>query len=111
MKIEDKYGYATWAHLPRPGISFGEGGPGDMALSFGFPSQTEARLRKIVQDNIFHAAKGPASLLAGSGRGRWALAEIWTRPSQSTIKEGHMIGSGEQIAAAGRKYTKRPLPY
>jgi 4-hydroxy-2-oxoheptanedioate aldolase len=110
VKIEDKYGYAHMEEIVRvPGISFGEGGPGDMALSFGFSSQTDARAKEV-QDNIFHAAKAQhlywLGVGAGGGRGGNLDAAI-----ESTIKEGHMIGSGEQIAAAGRKYTKRPLPY
>jgi 4-hydroxy-2-oxoheptanedioate aldolase len=110
VKIEDKYGYAHMEEIVRvPGISFGEGGPGDMALSFGFASQTDARAKEV-QDNIFHAAKGQhlywLGVGAGGGRGGNLEAAI-----ESTIKEGHMIGSGEEIAAAGRKFTKRPPPY
>jgi hypothetical protein len=30
---------------------------------------------------------------------------------EQTIKDGHMVGSGEETAAAGRKFTKRPMPY
>jgi 4-hydroxy-2-oxoheptanedioate aldolase len=109
VKIEDKYGYAHMEEIVRvPGISFGEGGPGDMALSFG-GNQNDAR-SKEVQDNIFHAAKGQhlywLGVGAGGGRGGNLEGAI-----ESTIKEGHMIGSGEEIAAAGRKFTKRPPPY
>ena len=30
---------------------------------------------------------------------------------EQAIKAGRMIGSGEKTAEAGRKITKRPLPY
>jgi 4-hydroxy-2-oxoheptanedioate aldolase len=91
-----------------PGIAFGEGGPGDMSLSFGFrPSDAKAN---EVQDKIFAAAKAQhlywLGVGAGGGRGGDVEAAV-----ASTIKEGHMIGSGEAIAAAGRKVTKRPPPY
>ena len=33
------------------------------------------------------------------------------REIEKTITEGHMIGSGEETAAAGRKFTKRAMPY
>jgi 4-hydroxy-2-oxoheptanedioate aldolase len=109
LKIEDKFGYANVNEMVKiPGISFGEGGPGDMALSFGF-TQGDAKAKEV-QDKIFAAAKAQhlywLGVGAGGGRGGNLEAAI-----ESTIKEGHMIGSGEEIAAAGRKYTKRPLPY
>jgi len=109
VKIEDKFAYANVDEIVKvPGIAFGEGGPGDMALSFGFkpgdPKATE------VQEKIFAAAKAQhlfwLGVGVGAGRGGNIEAAV-----EKTIKEGHMIGSGEAIAAAGRKITKRPLPY
>jgi 4-hydroxy-2-oxoheptanedioate aldolase len=109
LKIEDKFGLANASEMVKiPGISFGEGGPGDMALSFGY-TQGDPKA-KDVQDTIFAAAKAQhlywLGVGVGAGRGGNLEAAI-----EATIKEGHMIGSGENIAAAGRKFTKRPLPY
>src|SRR5262249_38904981 len=106
VKIEDKYAFANLEEIVRvPGIAFGEGGPGDMSLSFGFkPGDATA---KQVQDKIFTAAK-PQHLywLGINGAGKNAEAAI-----AAAIKEGHMVGSGEETAAIGRKITKRPTPY
>jgi 4-hydroxy-2-oxoheptanedioate aldolase len=104
VKIEDKYAYANLDEIVKvPGIGFGEGGPGDMSLSFGF-KQGDPRLKPI-EDKIFAAAKAQHLYwigLTGAG-GEAAMAE--------RIKEGYMVGSGEQNAAIGRKITKRPMPY
>ncbi len=109
LKIEDKFGFAHVDEMVKiPGISFGEGGPGDMSLSFGYnPGDAKA---KEVQDKIFAAARAQhlywLGIGAAGGRGADLEAAV-----ESSIKEGHMIGSGEAIAAAGRKFTKRPQPY
>jgi len=107
VKIEDKYAFAKVDEIVKvPGIGFGEGGPGDMALSFGF-RQGDPRAAEV-QDTIFAAAKAQHLYWLGIGGGRGANFEAMI---EQTIKEGHMVGSGEQTAAAGRKFTKRPLPY
>jgi 4-hydroxy-2-oxoheptanedioate aldolase len=108
VKIEDKYALANLDEIVKvPGIAFGEGGPGDMALSFGF-KQGDPRATEV-QDKIFAAAKAQHLFWLGigaGGRGGNLQAAV-----EKTIKEGHMIGSGEENAAAGRKVTNRPLPY
>jgi len=106
VKIEDKHGLANLNEIVRvAGIAFGEGGPGDMGLSFGFkPGDPKA---KEVQDKILAAAKAQHLYwlgIGGTGANREAAIE-------ATIKEGHMVGSGEETAAIGRKITKRPQPY
>jgi 4-hydroxy-2-oxoheptanedioate aldolase len=108
VKIEDKFGFANLEEIVRvPGIAFGEGGPGDMGLSFGFkPGDPKA---KEVQDKIFAAAKAKHLYWLGIGTGA-TEANREAAVAQS-IKEGHMVGSGEQTAAMGRKMTKRPQPY
>jgi 4-hydroxy-2-oxoheptanedioate aldolase len=108
VKIEDKFAYNNLAEIVKvPGIAFGEGGPGDMALSFGFkmgdPKASE------VQDKIFAAAKAQHLYWLGIGAGpRDPNPEATI---SKTIQEGHMIGSGEQTAAIGRKVSRRPQPY
>lgn len=108
VKIEDKYAYANLAEIVKvAGISFGEGGPGDMGLSFGFKMGDPKA--KEVQDKIFAAGKAQHLYwigIGGGGRGGDLEASV-----AAAIKEGHMIGSGEATAAAGRKITRRPLPY
>ena len=103
VKVEDKWGLANLDEIVNvPGIAFGEGGPGDMALSFGFKHDDPKA--KEVQDKIFAAGKAHHLYWLGlDGNTEATIAQA--------IKEGHMIGSGEQTAAIGRKITKRPLPY
>jgi len=102
VKIEDKFAYKNVDSIVKvPGIAFGEGGPGDMGLSFGFKRDNPRA--KEVQDKIFAAAKAQHLYWLGIGGSEAAIA--------AAIKEGHMVGSGEQTAAIGRKITKRPMPY
>jgi 4-hydroxy-2-oxoheptanedioate aldolase len=103
VKIEDKFGYANLDEIVKvPGIGFGEGGPGDMSVSWGF-KQGDPRLKPI-EDKIFAAAKAQHLYWIGIGGGGEAAIA-------GKIKEGYMIGSGEPNAAIGRKISKRPLPY
>jgi 4-hydroxy-2-oxoheptanedioate aldolase len=108
VKIEDKYAYANVDEIVKvPGIGFGEGGPGDMGLSFGFkPGDPKAR---EVQAKIFAAAKAQKLYWLGIGEGGrdGNLEEAIER----TIKDGRMVGSGERTAQIGRRVTKRPMPY
>jgi 4-hydroxy-2-oxoheptanedioate aldolase len=108
VKIEDKFAYANVNEIVRvPGLAFGEGGPGDMGLSFGFkPGDPKAR---EVQDKIFAAAKAQHLYWLGIGGGETG-GDREAAIAQS-IKDGHMVGSGEQTAAIGRRITKRPQPY
>ena len=108
IKIEDKYAYANVDEIVKvPGIGFGEGGPGDMGLSFGFkPGDPKAR---EVQLKIYSAAKAQRLYWLGIGEG--ARGANLEEAIERTIKDGRMIGSGEQTAAIGRRITKRPMPY
>jgi 4-hydroxy-2-oxoheptanedioate aldolase len=100
VKIEDKYAIPNIEGIVEvPGLGFGEGGPGDMGLSFGYP-RGDQRLQDL-EDKIFKAAKAQKKYWLG----------INGREIEKTITEGHMIGSGEETAAAGRKFTKRSMPY
>lgn len=109
IKVEDKFALADLDEMVKvPGIAFGEGGPGDMALSFGF-KQNDPKAREV-QERIF--AAGTSQHLFWLGIGEGALPnETREATIARTIKAGHMIGSGEETAAIGRKVTKRPLPY
>jgi 4-hydroxy-2-oxoheptanedioate aldolase len=108
VKIEDKYGYANREEILKvPGIGFGEGGPGDMSLSFGF-KHGDASLSEV-ENTIFAAAKAQHLYWLGIG-------ESWNSGRteagiEAGIKSGLMIGYDEKVAAMGRKITNRPLPY
>ncbi len=100
VKIEDKVALANVEEtLKVPGIGFGEGGPGDMAVSLGVKSGDPRLLQ--AEARIFAAAK------------LHKLAWIGITPDHTAddIKAGFMVGSGEKTAAAGRKITNRPMPY
>jgi 4-hydroxy-2-oxoheptanedioate aldolase len=100
VKIEDKVALANVEEtLKVPGIGFGEGGPGDMALSLGVKSGDPRLLE--AEARIFSAAK------------LHKLAWIGITPNHTAddIKAGFMIGSGEKTAEAGRKATNRAMPY
>ena len=108
VKIEDRFAYANLDEIVKvPGIAFGEGGPGDMALSLGIKS-SDPKAQEI-QDKLFAAARAQHLFWLGIGEGN--RAESREAAVERTIKEGHMVGTGEETAAIGRKFTKRPLPY
>jgi 4-hydroxy-2-oxoheptanedioate aldolase len=100
VKVEDKVALSNVEEtLKVPGIGFGEGGPGDMALSLGV-KQGDPKLL-AAEERIFAAAK------------LHKLAWIGITPNHTIddIKAGYMIGSGEKSAEIGRKFTNRPMPY
>ncbi len=100
VKIEDKYAYPFLEEIVAvPGLGFGEGGPGDMGLSTGYP-RGDPRLQEM-DDLTYKAAKKHNLMWLGINR----------RNIEGSIDEGRMIGSGEATAAAGRAYTKREMPY
>jgi 4-hydroxy-2-oxoheptanedioate aldolase len=108
VKIEDKYGYANREEILKvPGIAFGEGGPGDMSLSYGFKHGDDS-IREV-EGTIFAFAKTQHLFWLGigeswnSGRSEEGIA--------AGIKSGLMIGYDEKTATIGRKFTNRPQPY
>jgi len=108
VKIEDKYGYANREEILKvPGIAFGEGGPGDMSLSYGFkhgdPSLNE------VENTLFAAAKVQHLYWLGIGES-WNSGRT-DEGIAAGIHSGLMIGYDEKTAATGRKVTNRPQPY
>jgi 4-hydroxy-2-oxoheptanedioate aldolase len=108
VKIEDKYGYANREEILKvPGIGFGEGGPGDMSLSYGFKYGDESL--KEVENTIFAFAKTQHLYWLGIGE-NWNSGRT-EEGIAAGIKSGLMIGYDEKTAAIGRKVTNRPLPY
>ena len=108
VKIEDKYGLANTDEIVKvPGIGIGEGGPGDMTLSFGF-SRGDEKLNPV-ENKIYAAAKTQHLYWLGIGEG-WSGGRT-EAGIETSIKNGLMIGYDERTAAIGRKVTNRPLPH
>jgi 4-hydroxy-2-oxoheptanedioate aldolase len=108
LKVEDKYALANVEKsLSVPGIAFAEWGPGDMALSLGFPFETTegsmAAPMREARARVLAACKAHKIFFLNS---------VSPKNVVSMIKEGVMIGAGGQEAAEiGRKYSKRPEPW
>lgn len=109
LKIEDRFALANAEKVAAvPGIGFAEWGPGDMGLSLRLPDghgpneeldpgMVSARAR------VLKACK--ANKLA-------FLNTVRPHDVEAMIKEGVMIGSGgKEAAEAGRKFTKRTMPW
>jgi len=106
LKLEDKYALENAeANAKIPGVAFAEWGPGDMAFSLGvkngpgpLPAPMQAARAKVL-------AATKASKI-------FFLNTVNADNVVDMIKEGVMIGAGNQQAAeAGRKYSKREMPW
>jgi hypothetical protein len=103
LKIEDKYALSHVDEMVKiPGIAFGEGGPGDMALSLGF-KQGDPRMKPI-QDKIFAAAKAQKLYWLGIGRAEGALAVDLSDPAIKALSD-EKDALDQQIAALRLKKT------
>jgi 4-hydroxy-2-oxoheptanedioate aldolase len=106
LKLEDKYALENAeANSKIPGIAFAEWGPGDMAFSLGVkngPGQMPA---------LMQAAR--AKVLAATKASKiFFLNTVTPDNVVDMIKEGVMIGAGNQQAAEiGRKSSKREMPW
>jgi 4-hydroxy-2-oxoheptanedioate aldolase len=107
LKVEDRFAVANVARsVAVPGIAFSEWGPGDMAWSLKLtvdhskpypPAMLEMRAK------VFSAVKANKKFFLDGVR----LPTI-----ESNLKEGIMIGSGDEATAnAGRRITKREMPW
>jgi 4-hydroxy-2-oxoheptanedioate aldolase len=108
LKIEDKYAVEhVDASLSVPGIAFAEWGPGDMALSYGIP---EGSSQNPLPPQL---AQARAKVLAACKKHKkFFLNTVRPNDVVAMIQEGVMIGAGGQEAAeAGRKHTKRQMPW
>jgi 4-hydroxy-2-oxoheptanedioate aldolase len=105
VKLEDKYALANAEeNVKVPGIAFAEWGPGDMALSLG--SRNSTPLPAVMQ-------QARARVLAATKAHKMFFLNTVTADNVvDMIKEGVMIGAGnEQAAEAGRRYSKRSMPW
>ena len=105
LKIENVRGVSnTDQCLKVPGIAFAEMGPGDLSMSMGFYPRPAKLPPEMVaaRERVKNACKenGIAFLSGGSAE-----------DLESRIDEGMRIsGASEEIATAGRAYTKRTMP-
>ncbi len=107
LKIEDKHALANVEKtLKVPGVAFAEWGPGDMGMSLGFPDAHDAPYPPEMQ-------KARARVLAACKANKiFFLNQMRPNDVAAMINEGVMIGAGGQEAAdAGRKHTKRSMPW
>jgi 4-hydroxy-2-oxoheptanedioate aldolase len=108
VKLEDKYALANAEEIMKiPGVAFGEWGPGDMALSLG----VRASGRAALQDPAMKQARARV-LAACKANKKFFLNTFAPDDVIEMIKEGVMIGpASRETAEAGRKYTKREMPW
>ena len=100
VKIEDRYAFAILEEtLKVPGLSFGESGPSDMALSMGIKT-SDPRMKEVL-----------AKILAVAKLHNLAWEGISKNDVVDKIKEGYRIGFGLEAAEIDRKYTNRTIPY
>jgi 4-hydroxy-2-oxoheptanedioate aldolase len=106
LKLEDKYALENAeTNAKVPGVAFAEWGPGDMAFSLGvkngpgpMPAPMQAARAKV--------------LAATKSSKIFFLNTVNADNVVDMIKEGVMIGAGNQQAAEiGRKYSKREMPW
>ncbi len=109
LKIENKQALANAEASTRvSGIAYAEWGPGDMGMSFGYPSRHDPPYppeMKRARDRVFAACKAAGVPFLESMGPDNVIAKI---------DEGVKIGSsglGREAADIGRRYTKRTLPW
>jgi 4-hydroxy-2-oxoheptanedioate aldolase len=108
VKVEDKYALENAEEIMKiPGIAFAEWGPGDMALSLG----VRASGRAAIQDPAMQRARARVFAACKANK-KFFLNTFAPDDVIDMIKEGVMIGpASKETAEAGRKYTKREMPW
>ena len=108
IKVENKRALATVSETVRvPGIAFAEWGPGDMGMSFGYPTQHDPPYPPEMleaRNRVFQACKDAKIAFLESVRGENLIDKL---------TEGVRIGAGAsaEIAEQGRRHTRRTLPW
>ncbi len=110
LKIENRRALAVAEQVTKQiGISFAEWGPGDMAMSFGYPNRHDPPYppdMKAARDRVLAACK--ASNLA-------FLEMVSEEDVEQKLQEGVRIGAvgraGDKAAEKGRRFTKRTMPW
>ena len=109
VKIEDQQALANAEiTLAVPGLAFAEHGPRDLGLSFGY---LDGRADPPVPDEV--DAAGRRVLAACQANGLFFLDNVLPDNVADRLDGGVMIGAGrrQDSAAAGRKHTKRKMPW
>jgi len=109
VKIEDQQALAnTEQTVAVPGLAFAEHGPRDMGLSFGY---LEGRADPPVPEEV--DAAGRRVLAASNANDIFFLDNVLPNNVASRLDAGVMIGAGrrQDSAEAGRKHTKRKMPW
>ena len=109
VKIEDQVALANAKKtLQVPGLAFAEHGPRDMGLSYGY---LEGRADPPVPAEV--DAAGKQVLAACKSNGLFFLDNVLPDNVAKRLDAGVMIGAGrrQDAAEAGRKYTKRKMPW
>src|SRR5438067_421980 len=107
LKLEDKHALENAeANSKVPGVAFAEWGPGDMAFSLGVksgPGSVHAPQMQAGRSKVLAATKAQKIFFLNSVNADNVV---------DMIKEGVMIGAAnEKAAEAGRKFTKRTMPW
>jgi 4-hydroxy-2-oxoheptanedioate aldolase len=109
IKIEDRHALEnTEKTVAVPGIAFAEWGPRDMGLSYGLlGGRADPPLPKVLQD------AGNRVLAACKASNLFFLDNVLPENVAQRIDEGVMIGAGrlKEAAEAGRRHTKRTMPW
>jgi 4-hydroxy-2-oxoheptanedioate aldolase len=107
LKLEDKYALENAdANAKVPGIGFAEWGPGDMAFSLGVKNPPSGPMPQTLQ------AARQRVLAATKANKIFFLNSVNADNVVDMIKEGVMIGAADERAAeAGRRYSKREMPW
>lgn len=107
LKIEDRHALAN-AELSAavPGIGFAEWGPGDMGWSFGPLNAHDPPYPPVMQ-------QARARVLNATKAAKIAFLDLISKDNfRQAIDEGVKIGAGgPEGAEAGRRYTKRAMPW
>ncbi len=109
VKIEDRHALANAEKtLAIPGLCFAEHGPRDMGLSYGYLG---GKAEKGVPPEV--QAAGEKVLALCKKYGRYFLDNVTANNVVQQIRRGVMIGAGSHpdAAEAGRKFTKRKMPW
>lgn len=107
LKVEDRFAVANVSRsVATPGIAFAEWGPGDMAWSLKLTidhSKPYPPAMLEMRSKVFAAVKANK---------KFFLDGVRLPTVEANLKEGIMIGSGDEATAnAGRKLTKRGMPW
>jgi 4-hydroxy-2-oxoheptanedioate aldolase len=109
IKIEDRHALEkAGTSIKVPGIAFAEWGPRDMGLSYGLlGGRADPPLPKVLQE------AGERVLAACKASNVFFLDNVLPANVAQRIDDGVMIGAGrlKESAEAGRRYTKRKMPW